>query len=270
MFTKFLQWISMIILVVFLGGCAKYKPQILSPMSDGFASNEYIVIEVKDTDQIGQLYEAVQEKDSKGNIIPLLWRPTSLLLFPQSTDFNKVKETKIEQTRRAVETVNKSGKFTATGIGNLQAENESAYKYQSKSDLAMRLEVQNLKYNPSAKRYMTEKLAKNSNYKFAYLSAIYKGTAFVEILAKVNNSGAGGYAAFQLEGQYYTSSDQALVTSGSIIFQLLPIQKDELENGVSLTGETRLSELSNSEIKTILKNRPDIMKSMIEGTAAWE
>lgn len=206
------------------------KPQIVAPFSVGFSDDEYIVIEVKDKDQLGILFEAVQETDEDGNTLPLRWRETVLVIFPHSknvSNINTVKEKQIEQTRSAVETIASSSKITGTAIGDLNASNEAAFKYQSKASKFSKM-IPPLKYNPHAKRYMNNRLEKNKNYRFAYMSALYEGTAFVELLSNVKVSGTTGYAAFAIDGKYYTTDNQGVVTSGAIIFQLKQIEIDEL------------------------------------------
>ena len=216
----------LIMLFFLLEGCG-FKPQIVAPFNAGFTENEYIVIEVKDTDQLGLLFEAIPETDEKGNFLPLRWRQTSIVLFPQHKKINRVKETKIEQTRNAVETVKSSSRLTAVVVSELIANNESAFKYQSKSSKASRL-IHPLRHNPNAKAYIKQMLEENKKYKFAYMSALYEGTAFVEVFTNVKISSGGAYAAFSIDGSYYTTNNRGVVTSGIIIFQLRPITIGEL------------------------------------------
>lgn len=216
-----------VVVLVMLVGCNSPQPQIVDPFNSGFTDNEYIVIEVQDKDRIGQLYEAVVEVDEKGRQLPLRWRSTSLLIFPQGPDFNNLVETKFEQTRNVVETIRGSGRLTVSAVADLNASSESAFKYQSRSTSVDRLQMP-LKYNEVAKRYMRLKLEQSENYRFSYLSALYKGAAFVELLNKAEKNGVVTYAAFKINGEYYTSSNRGLVTSGAVIFQLQPVYLDEL------------------------------------------
>lgn len=209
-------------------GCAHMHPQIMDPFNDGFGDNEYLIIKITDTDQLGRLYYAFPEVDDKGKSLPLRWHETSKLLFPKSDTVNKVITTKQEQVRYAFEKVGGSGKFTAAAIVDLSANFDVAYKYESKSQEAAHLDMGTLKFATPGADHVRAKLRENSRCQFAYMSAIYYGTAFVEVLSNVKTAGGGNYAAFQVGGDYYTSKNKHIATSGPIIYQLTPIEPSEL------------------------------------------
>lgn len=262
--------VALLMMVLMLTGCA--KPQIVSPFSDGFSENEYLVIQVKDVDQLGLLFEAEQKTDAKGNPVPLKWRQTTIVLFPQSTEVNKVKITKMNQTRKAVEEVKSSSKFTATGVAELGATHNSVFKYQSESSKTHRI-ITPFKYNPIAKKYMEAKYAQNSNYKFSFMSALYGGSAFIEVFNKVDSKGTGFYAAFSIEGNYYTMGNRGIVTSGPIIYQLQPITLGELLDppvDITMQGYKTLhitmqgyKPLNKQELNNIIMNLPENMRFLI-------
>lgn len=220
--------LGVVLLTISLVGCM--KPQIISPMSAGFSPNEYLVVDPKTKSQLGQLYEAIQETDEKGRKLPLRWRETILLLFPQVDNVNQIEEIQpFEQTRNALETTGTSGKLTAATFVAFAGEKKSVFKFQSKSSKFSQLKIP-LKHNFKVKDdYMDKKLQKNPAYQFAYLSAIYEGTAFVEIFNNIATRGSGNYAAFQIEGDYYTTSNTGVITSGPIIYKLQPIDVGELQ-----------------------------------------
>jgi len=60
------------------------QPQIVDPFSTGFADNEYLVIKIADTDQRGQLWEALPAVDADGRPLSVRWRGTAKMLFPTS------------------------------------------------------------------------------------------------------------------------------------------------------------------------------------------
>lgn len=227
--------LGVVLLTISLVGCM--KPQIISPMSAGFSPNEYLVVEAKTKSRLGQLYEAIQETDEKGRKLPLRWRETAVCLFPQGdgNNVNQIEEIQLEQTRNALETTGTSGKLTAATFVVLNGENKSAFKFQSKSSRFSQFKIP-LRYAPKGKTFMKGRLQKNPAYQFAYLSALYEGTAFVEIFNNIATRSSGNYAAFQIEGDYYTTSNTGVITSGPIIYQLLPIDLDELQTEVS-SGE---------------------------------
>lgn len=216
----------MILSVLYLGGCM--KPQIIQPMSSGFSPNEYLIIEATSKSRLGQLYQAVQEVDKNGNNLPLRWEETTLLIFPQGSDVNLVEESSIEQTRNVVETSGSSGKLTAAAVASLEGKRSSAFKYQSKASKFYQLKLP-LQFNPYARGYMVRKLQNKSTYRFGYLAALYEGTAFVEVLNSVDTSGSGNYAAFQLEGKYYTTTNTGIINSGPIIYRILPVDIAQLD-----------------------------------------
>ena len=76
---------------------------------------------------------------------------------------------------------------------------------------------------------MVRKLQNKSTYRFGYLAALYEGTAFVEVLNSVDTSGSGNYAAFQLEGKYYTTTNTGIINSGPIIYRILPVDIAQLD-----------------------------------------
>ena len=256
----------MVTVVSLLASCGM-TPQIVDPYSDGFSEDEYLVIKVKDTDQLGQLFEALPEVDKDGKRLPLRWRQTTIMIFPTgASDVNKIKETTIDQTRQAFEKVKLSGKLTVAAIADMSASNESAYKYEAKASNAARLDQTSLSYTQKSKDYITTRLAQDKNYKFSYMSALYKGTAFVEVLKNVNGSGTGGnQAAFQIGSEYYQSGSRSTVTSGPIIFQLSEI--DPIELGITATQQKALPLkplLSNPQLQEILRSTTSSLHKMIQ------
>jgi len=242
-------------------------PQIVDPFSTGFAENEFLVIKVTDTDQLGQLYEAMPRVDDKGKPLPPQWRGTTKMLFPTSETANKVKSTPIEQVRYAFEKVGGATKLTAAAVAELSISADAAYKYESKSDSADRIDAGTLQYAPAGTKYMEAKLAKEKDCQFAYLSAIYRGTAFVEVLSNNNSSGGGSYAAFQMGSDYYVSRNNHIATSGPIIFQLTPIDPEEVDvqrPGVTATRKTRISPLTPQQLSEIRKSLPEKLRPMME------
>lgn len=276
--------------IVFLSGCM--HPQIMDPLSTGFADDEYLVIRITDTDQLGQLYYALPDVDDKGNPLPLCWRGTTKLLFPTSDTVNKVKTTTQEQVRYAFEKVGGSGKFTAAAIVELSANSDAAYKYESKSQGAARIDMTTLQFATPATDLIRAKLLENPKYHFAFMSAIYQGTAFVEVLSNVKSAGGGSYAAFQLGGDYYASKNKNIATSGPIIFQLTqidprevgidppPIPAEPIERKLVAKAlvsaiisppaipakpiERKLSPISTELLHSIKESLPDKLKNMLE------
>ncbi len=247
-------------------GCM--HPQIMDPFSTGFAENEYLVIRITDTDQLGQLYEALPQVDDKGRSLPLRWRGTTKMLFPTAETVNKVKATAQEQVRYAFEKVGGGAKLTAAAVADLSVSADAAYKYESKSSSADRFDMQTLKYAEPGADYMRTRLAQDSRYQFAYLSAIYRGVAFVEVLSNVKSGGTGSYAAFQMGSDYYASANKNIATSGPIIFQLTPI--DLLEVGSPSKGgpvpppRTRFEPLTSEELSAIKRTMPQNLQKMLE------
>ncbi len=217
---------AVLAIVLLLTNCV--HPQVIDPFSTGFAENEYLVIRIKDTDQLGQLYYALPEVDDKGNPLALRWHSSIKLLFPTSDTVNKVKKTKQEQVRYAFEKVSSSGKFTAASILELSANSDAAYKYESRSQGAARIDMTTLQFATPAADFIRAKLSENPECRFAYMSAIYEGTAFVEVLSNIKSAGGGNYAAFQVGGDYYVSKNRNIVISGPIIFQLTPLEPSEV------------------------------------------
>jgi hypothetical protein len=253
------------------------KPQIIQPMSSGFSPNEYLVVEQTSISRLGQLYQAVQEVNKDGKNLPLRWEETTLLIFPQGTDVNLVEASTVEQTRNVVETSDSSGKLTAAAIVSLEAKRSTAFKYQSKASKFSQFKFP-LKYNPKALNYITKKLKDNPAYRFGYLAALYEGTAFVEVLNSVDTSGSGSYAAFQLEGKYYTTTNTGVINSGPIIYRILPVDGDQLivddKFGVDLNKRALypvkdtfavlpIAPLTNEQLEDIIKAAPAI-RQMIE------
>ena len=238
------------------------KPQIIQPMSSGFSPNEYLVIEETLKSRLGQLYQAVQEVDKNGKNLPLRWEETTLLIFPQGKNVNLVEDSTVEQTRNVVETSDLSGKLTAAAIVTLDGKHSTAFKYQSKASKFYQLKLP-LKFNPNARNYIIKKLKDNPAYRFGYLAALYEGTAFVEVLNSVDTSGSGNYAAFQLEGKYYTTTNTGVINSGPIIYRILPVDIDQLAVAV-VPGENKITPLSHTQIENIIKFSPTSIRKMIK------
>jgi hypothetical protein len=257
---NFSRYCLLILSAVYLSGCM--KPQIIQPMSSGFSPNEYLVIEETSKSRLGQLHQAVQEVDKNGKNLPLRWAETTLLIFPQGTDVNLVEDSTVEQTRNVVETSDSSGKLTAAAIASLDGQRSTAFKYQSKASKFYQLKLP-LQYNPTARDYIVKKLKDNSAYRFGYLAALYEGTSFVEILNSAGTSGSGNYAAFKLEGKYYTATNTGVINSGPIIYRILPLDVDEIPFAV-VTGEKKIAPLSHTQIKDILKSSPASIQQMIQ------
>lgn len=271
---------AVILLTISLVGCTM-KPQIISPRSEGFSPNEYLVIEAKTKSRLGQLYEAIQETDEKGRKLPLRWQETTLLLFPQGNDVNQVEESSIEQTRSAVETTGTSGKLTVAAFVTLDGEKKSAFKYQAKVSKFSQLKMP-LQYNHRGIDYMRSKLQKDTTYRFAYLSALYEGTAFTEIFNNVATHGAGNYAAFQIEGDYYVTSNTGIITAGPIIYQVLQVDLDQFSYGVEAekegveflmerrkksgveAREKKFAPLTGEQLGNIIKSAPEEVRKMIK------
>jgi hypothetical protein len=217
--------ITLAFFVACLGGCM--KPQIISPVSSLFAPNEYLVIEQKTSSRIGQLYEARQERDAKGKPLPLRWAPQPIMIFPQGDGFNSIEETALEQTRNVVQEAASSASLTAAAFGAVDGENKSAFKYQSKASKFSQLKMP-LIYNKAAKTYMQKLKEQDPNICFAYMSGLYEGTAFIEVLNKTSTSGSGSYAAFQMGATYYTANMSGIINTGPVIYQIEPIRVDQL------------------------------------------
>lgn len=269
---RFARCCFLILSVLYLGGCM--KPQIIQPMSSGFSPNEYLVVEEILKSRLGQLYQAVQEVDKNGKNLPLRWEETTLLIFPQGSDVNVVEESTVEQTRNVVETSDSSGKLTAAAVVTLDGKRSTAFKYQSKASKFYQLKLP-LQFNPIARDYMVKKLQDKPTYRFGYLAALYEGTAFVEVLNSVDTSGSGNYAAFQLEGKYYTTTNTGVINSGPIIYRILPVDADQLFIAVSpeekklvdvvsdQIAKKKLTPLSASQLKEIMKEAPEEIRMMI-------
>ncbi len=257
-----------LMLTTLLPICGCMHPQIMDPYATGFAENEYLVIKITDDDQLGQLWEALPEIDASGRPLPLRWRGTTKILFPTSDTNNKIKTTAQEQIRYAFEQVGASAKFTAAAMADLSATTDAVYKYESKSHSAMHLDMQTLRFAPPAADYMRAHFGTECGYRFAYLSAIYHGTAFVEVLSNVTAAGGGSYAAFEVGGKYYVSKNQHIATTGPIIFQLTPI--DPREVGVEpctppqAPEPRRLEPLSSSQLRQIKQRMPEKQQGMVE------
>jgi hypothetical protein len=251
-----------ILLYCCLNGCI--RPQIITPMSMGFSPNEYLAVGAKTKNRLGQLYEAIQETDKKGNVLPLRWQEVPMLLFPQGAGFNEIEETPVEQTRYAIETSGSSGMLTFAAFAYLEGQRKSAFKYQSKSTKMLQLKLP-FEHNPHVRDYMVDKLKMNPNFRFAYLSALYEGSAFVEIFNSIATSGNGRYAAFQIEGDYYTTSTAGMITTGPIIYQLLPVDVDQLsiDKGIKTGVGPKYPPLSSQQLDSILVSATIEVRMMI-------
>lgn len=256
-----------------LVGCM--KPQIVDPFADHFTEDEYLAIKIKNENQLGQLWEALPETDKDGNFLPLRWRETTIMLFPTGTKVNKKVEKPVDITRQAFEKVKTSGKITVAAIADLSAGYDSAYKYEAKCSSTTTLNMTTLRYTPKGRDYVAARLAANPDFKFAWLSAIYNGTSFVEVLKNAETVGRGNYAAFKMGADYFTAAGRSIVTTGPVIFQLFKIDPAELGIPVAkpmipvaLTMTKTLSEklepLSEEQLQEIKQDLPKNLLPMVE------
>jgi hypothetical protein len=179
---------------------------------------------------------------------------TDKLLVPIGAGGNEGLATAIKQTRQATEDLTATNKLSATEIASYERQQVGAYKYESNATVFYDIKPnQSIYYNPKVLEYMKAQKQKDPTLEFAYLSAIYEGTAFVTTLTKVDTKGKLTWAAaFESDNGYLRQSTSAVVNDGSILYQLQDVSP-ELIGAPAAAGtvEGKMKALTDEQLKTL-------------------
>lgn len=211
-----------------------------------FPENTYIIFNAISKDDIGMLFSA-EEQEISGIKKPLLWKINNLLLFPRTDSSNIIIDEGKEESYKALEKTKSSLKMTAMAYAQLSGDNETAFQIDVKKEKMYKLNMSTLKHNPAVKNYMLKELKKNPKMRFGYVRAVYEGIMSIQLYNNYKLNGAGGYAAFEMAGDFYMISQNNYLNKGLILYEIVEVTPEQL-----LKESVYKKSYSKEEIKTIV------------------